>query len=80
MYKVLVHNDDVTTYFFVVAVLAFIFKIEVSMAEKIAMEAHKNGVALVTILPLEQAELRIDQAHSRAKTAKYPLRFSYEPA
>jgi ATP-dependent Clp protease adapter protein ClpS len=32
--------------------------------------AHKTGVAHVITLPLEQAEFRVDQAHSLARTRK----------
>ena len=79
MYKVLVHNDDETTYTFVVATLVAIFKQDTQKASSIAQEAHIKGLALVTVLPLEQAELRVEQAHSVARTKKYPLTFSYEP-
>ena len=41
--------------------------------------AHNTGVALVTVLPLEEAELRTEQAHSLARTQKFPLTFTYEP-
>jgi ATP-dependent Clp protease adapter protein ClpS len=43
------------------------------------LQAHQTGTALVAVMPLEVAELRIDQAHSMARTAKYPLTFSCEP-
>ena len=79
LYRILVHNDDVTTYTFVVAVLVQIFKLEVGKASDIAQEAHYKGLALVAVLPLEQAEFRVDQAHSVARTKKYPLTLTYEP-
>jgi len=79
MYRVLIHNDDVTTFQFVIDVLVSIFKRESNEAVDIAMEAHKSGVALVVVLPLEVAELRVDQAKSKSRAAKYPLTFSYEP-
>ena len=79
MYKILVHNDDITTYPFVVAVICEVFKVEQRKAMKIAQEAHVKGLALVAIMPLELAELRVEQAHSIARTKKYPLAFSYEP-
>ena len=79
MYKVLIHNDDVTTFGFVIGLLVIIFKKEVQEAVEIADEAHKKDVALVTVMPLELAELRVDQAHSKARAMKYPLTFTYEP-
>lgn len=79
MYRVLIHNDDVTTFQFVIDILTGVFKKETEEADDIAMEAHRKGVALVSVMPLEIAELRVDQAKSKARTAKYPLTFSYEP-
>ncbi|HYG76170.1 MAG TPA: ATP-dependent Clp protease adaptor ClpS [Planctomycetota bacterium] len=79
-FKVLIHNDDVTPMDFVVYVLIDIFKKELQEAMDIMLLAHNSSVALVTVLPLEQAELRVDQAHSIARTNKYPLTFTIEPA
>lgn len=79
LYKVLIHNDDVTPMDFVIGVLIEVFKKEFLEAGKIMFLAHTQQVALVTILPLEQAELRIEQAHSLARTQKFPLTFTCEP-
>lgn len=79
MYRVLIHNDDVTPMDFVVAVLVDIFKKNVAEAGEIMFTAHEKQVALVVVLPLEQAELRIEQAHSVSRTAKFPLTFTCEP-
>jgi ATP-dependent Clp protease adapter protein ClpS len=43
------------------------------------IEAHHSGVAFVAAYALEQAEFRVDQAHSVARTHKFPLTFTYEP-
>jgi ATP-dependent Clp protease adaptor protein ClpS len=80
MYKVMIHNDDVTPMDFVVHVLREIFKKNTFDSAQIMLKAHFSGVALVTVLPLEQAELRVEQSHSLARTQKYPLTFSVEPA
>jgi len=79
-YRVLIHNDDVTPMDFVVYILMDIFKKEINEAAEIMITAHQTSVALVTILPLEQAELRVDQAHSLARAQKFPLTLSIEPA
>jgi ATP-dependent Clp protease adaptor protein ClpS len=78
-YKVLIHNDDVTPMDFVVLVLMNVFRKSVQEAADIMITAHHSGIALVTVLPLEEAELRADQAHSLARTNKFPLTFTYEP-
>jgi len=79
LYRVLIHNDDVTPMDFVVLVLREIFRKEEVEAVEIMQTAHRGGVALVAVLPLEEAEFRVDRAHSKARTAKYPLTFTYEP-
>lgn len=78
-YRVLIHNDDVTPMDFVVHVLVSIFRKELQDAFETMLTAHNTGVALVAVMPLEQAELRVDQAHAMARTQKYPLTFTYEP-
>ena len=78
-YRVLIHNDDVTPILFVVEALRSIFQKEDAEAVEITLTAHKTGIALVATLPLEQAEFRVDQAHSLARARKYPLKLTYEP-
>ena len=78
-YRVLVHNDDVTPADFVVHVLREVFRKSLPDAAEIMLVAHTTGVALVAVLPLEEAELRVEQAHSMARTQKSPLTFTYEP-
>ncbi len=60
-YKVLLHNDDVNSMDHVVETLMRVFRFERAVCEGIMLEAHRNGVALCTIEPLEQAELHRDQ-------------------
>lgn len=79
MYRVLVHNDPITTADFVVRVLSEVFEKDLHAAIAIMQEAHNTGVALVEVVPLERAEFLVDQAHSLARAAKYPLTFTYEP-
>jgi len=78
-YRVLIHNDEVTTMAFVIRVLQTVFALDLALAWKVMLEAHSQGVALVAVLPLEQAEFKVEKAHSMARTAKYPLTFTYEP-
>jgi ATP-dependent Clp protease adaptor protein ClpS len=79
MFRVMIHNDPVTPMDFVVAILRVVFRKEGQEAVAIMMEAHNSNVALVTVLPLEEAEHRVDRAHSLARTAKFPLTFTLEP-
>jgi ATP-dependent Clp protease adaptor protein ClpS len=78
-YRVLIHNDDVTPYDFVVAILIRIFALTPIIAEHITYLAHNKGVALVTVLPKTEAERRVGKAHFAARLEGYPLTFTVEP-
>ena len=60
-YRVLLHNDDVNSMEHVMKVLARVFRFDLPRCEQIMLEAHKNGVALCTTEPFEQAEFHRDQ-------------------
>ena len=79
LYRVLIHNDDVTPMDFVVRVLQEIFKLDFFRAWRVMLEAHQSGVAHVVTEPLERAEFHVDQARSLARPRGYPLSFSIEP-
>lgn len=78
-YRVLIHNDDITSMGFVIHVLTEIFHLNLQKAYEVMMEAHESGVALVVVESLEEAELHVDQARSLARPRHYPLAFSIEP-
>ena len=78
-YRVMVHNDDVTPYDFVIIVLVRIFQVSPIDAEAITWSAHVNGLALVVVLPLNEANKRVGRAHFAAALEGYPLNFSIEP-
>jgi len=78
-YRVLVHNDDVTPFEFVVAVLRVVFTLSGREALAVTTEAHYTGVGYVMTLPHEEAKYRVGKAHSLARGAGYPLTFSIEP-
>lgn len=78
-YRVIVHNDDVTPMDFVVMILMAEFERDLRTAVKIMWEAHTTGSAWVMTCGLEEAELRVDRAHSLARARKYPLTFTIEP-
>ncbi len=69
LYKVLLHNDDHNAMDHVVTSLMKVFRFGKAESERIMLEAHRNGVALCVIEPLEQAELHRDQLRSSSLTA-----------
>ena len=78
-YRVLIHNDDVTTMDFVVQVLQSIFELLFDRAESVMLAAHRDGVAYVASYPKEEARSRVDRAHALARAVGYPLKFTVEP-
>ncbi len=64
LYKVLLHNDNKNTMNHVIRALVNVFRFELAKCEQIMLEAHRNGVALCTVEPIEQAELHCDQLQS----------------
>ena len=78
-WTILVHNDDVTPYEFVVDTLGQVFSLSAEIAETVTWEAHSKGVAPVCSRPQSEAKRLINDAHSLARAAGYPLTFSMEP-
>lgn len=76
--RVLVHNDEVTPYDFVVHVLRSIFGLSTVAAELVTFAAHTSGTALVAVLPKSVARRRVGKAHFAAQLEGYPLTFSLE--
>jgi len=78
-WTILVHNDDVTPYEFVVDTLGQVFSLSAEIAETVTWEAHSKGVAPVCSRPQSEAKRLISDAHYLARAAGYPLTFSMEP-
>jgi ATP-dependent Clp protease adaptor protein ClpS len=78
MANVIVHNDDVTPFDFVIAVLVGVFHLPGRQAYAVTLRAHVTGIAYVATLPLEEAKYRVSQAHGAARQAGYPLSFTIE--
>ena len=79
LYRVLIHNDDVTPMDFVVHILKVHFYLSNPQAADIMLTAHVYGSAYVQTLAKSEAEKRIVKAHAEANNAGYPLHFSMEP-
>jgi len=79
LYRVIIHNDDVTPMDFVVHVLTTIFVLAQPHAMEVMLIAHFKGAAYVQTLPKTEAEKRINKAHFAAGLEGYPLHFSLEP-
>lgn len=63
-YAVVLHNDDLNGFAFVIGVLRVVFGYEVERCVELTLEAHEKGRSVVWVGPLEVAELKADQIHS----------------
>lgn len=78
LYRVIIHNDDVTPMDFVVYVLRQIFLLSGLQAIQVMYAAHHHGLAYVQTLPKIEAQRRVHRAHFAAALEGYPLHFSIE--
>ncbi len=76
--NVIIHNDDVTPFDFVIAVLVGVFHLSGRQAYGVTLRAHVTGTAHVITLALEEAKYKVGQAHGVARQAGYPLSFTIE--
>ena len=79
MYRVVLHNDDVTPMDFVVTVLLRFFISDTDRAKEVMMAAHNEGRATAAIMPLERAEFKVMRAHAFIQAHNQQLTFTIEP-
>ena len=79
LYRILIHDDDVTPMEFVVHVLTTVFLLPLANAQYVMYTAHLTGTAYVQTLPFPEARRRINRAIFAAGLRSLPLRFSMEP-
>jgi ATP-dependent Clp protease adaptor protein ClpS len=77
-WKIIVHNDEVTPYDYVIHILGDLFMLSEELADHVAWTAHTKGVAVVVVRPRVEAEKLVKVAHGRARQVSYPLTFSLE--
>lgn len=76
---VVIHNDDVTPFEYVIRILIGLFLLSEEIAEHVAQTAHTEGKAVVVVRPRAEAERLVKVARSKARIDGYPLTFSIEP-
>ena len=79
-WKVILLNDDVTTFEFVIWLLMTLFRKNRPEAEALTREIHETGSALITVTNLERAELYVEQVRSLARPRGFPLTAEIEEA
>ncbi len=78
LYRVIIHNDDVTPMDFVLQTLTGIFQLDTLHAIQVMYTAHYKGRAYVQTLPKPEAVKRVGLAHVSARLNGYPLQFTIE--
>lgn len=78
-FKVIMHNDDVTTMDFVVEVLMTIFHKPQAEAERLMLTVDSQGSAVVGIYSLDIAETKRQRTENMARKQGFPLRLTLQP-
>lgn len=78
MYKVIMHDDPVSTFEFVIDVLKSIFQMVEDQAIQATQKIHNTGQEIVGVYSLEQAEFKVEQTHSLARGKNFPLTCTIE--
>ena len=73
MYKVILHNDDYSTFEFVVQVLMEVFNKTEQEANTLTFKVDQEGFAIVGIYPYDIAETKVSLVKFMAKEAGFPL-------
>lgn len=73
------HNDDETTFDFVIMVLMNMFHKTEAEAENLALAIHNQGQAVVGVYSLDIAKSKIGQVSVLAKEKGFPLLLTYQP-
>ncbi len=79
LWKVIAHDDPVTTMEFVVRIMVQVFKKPLIFAEAIMWQVHTEGQSVVDVLPRAEAEHRVGKATAAARLEGFPFRFTIEP-
>jgi len=79
LFKVIYLNDDSTSVEFVISSLVDHFEYTPPTAEKITLDIHETGSAVVAVLPYEIAEQKGIEVTVSARSVGYPLQIKLEP-
>jgi len=78
LYKVILLNDDYTTFDFVIEILKTVFKKNEEEAINLTLKVDRQGSASVGVYPYEIAQMKVENVHSLARSAGFPLRAKIE--
>ena len=78
-YRLVLHNDDFTTFPFVCEVLTRDLGMDAQGAAKLAVEVHARGRASTGRYGLSEAEKLVARVADKARAAGFPLRVTIQP-
>ena len=78
-YKVIILNDDFTTFEFVIMIMTTVFMKTLQQAEEIAETTHIHQRSTVGIYSLDIAKSKVAKATALARAENFPLSFEIEP-
>ena len=78
LYRVILLNDDYTTFDFVIEILKTVFNKSEEEAINLTLKVDREGSAVVGLYPYEIAEMKVNKVHTMARNAGYPLRAKIE--
>jgi ATP-dependent Clp protease adaptor protein ClpS len=79
-WRVICHDDPITTMDFVVEVLRDVFGLSQARAYERMMRVHGSGAADIGSWPEDEARTKVTRATARARAEGFPLSFTLEPA
>ena len=74
LYKVILLNDDYTTFDFVIEILKSVFYKTEEEAINLTLKVDREGSAVIGVYPYEIAQMKVNKTHSLARAAGFPLR------
>lgn len=79
LYAVFLHNDDFTTFEFVIAILMGVFHKTLEEAIELTHQVHDLGKGPAGVYPYDIASTKATQVRQLAELNEMPLRVSVEP-
>ncbi|MEZ6016667.1 MAG: ATP-dependent Clp protease adaptor ClpS [Planctomycetota bacterium] len=78
LWRVICHDDPLTTMDFVVEVLMEVFRVPALRAFELMLLVHHTGAAVVGRWPESTAKRRAERARAKARAEGFPLTFTVE--
>ena len=78
LFKVILLNDDYTTFDFVIEILRTVFRKSEEEAINLTLKVDREGSAVVGVYPYEIAQMKVEKVRTLARSAGYPLRAEIE--